>query len=304
MTPLAPQPHPTAPTSVERRLRMARRRLEVARWTQLALLLSVGAGFAVGALMGLDWVALLALFLAMAWVFLVVRSARLVRRVREAWGALQLGRPDLAEVRAAEVLDATTLLRPVTHSALWVLALAASRQGRHAEAAQLAAFVLWRRERLLVGDRNGVQLLLAESLVAMGHLDEARAAALPLYASKLPLADALRLLALQLRLEMRLGDYGSMLDRLGSKVDMADLMSPRDSALVQALLGVASHRAGHEPWAQWLWKRVNLLVDWPALQAMDPGLADVGAGFAPVATTPQISLSDGAGPQEPVRTSG
>lgn len=302
MMPLPSHLDSTAPNSVERRLRAARRRLELARWTQMALLLSVGAGFAVGALMRLDWVALLALFLSMVWVFLVVRSARLVRRVREAWGALQLGRPDLAEVRAAEVLDTATLLRPVTHSALWVLALAAGRQGRHAEAAQLAAFVFWRRERLLVGDRNGVQLLLAESLVAMGHLNEAQAAVLPLYASKLPLADALRLLALQLRLEMRLGAYGSMLDRLGSKVDMADLMSPRDSALVQALLGVAAQRAGHEQWAQWLWKRVNLLVDWPALQALEPGLAGAGAGFAPNAAPTRNSLLADAALQEAVRT--
>ena len=264
------------------RVGLARRRLALARWTQMLLLLAVGFGLAVGALIGLDWLVWIALVLAMLWVFLVVRSARLLRRVREAWGALQIGRPDMAEARALEALQAPTLLRPVTHSALMVLAAAAAKQARHEEAAQLAAFVLSRGERLLVGDRAGAQMLLAESLLVMGQLQGARAAMMPLYAMRLSLNDAVRLLLLQLRLEAQLGAYGSMLDRLGAKIDMADLLPGPESAIAQALLGLAARRSGLIDWAQWLWRRVNLLADWATLGAREPVLAGLGAGFAPI----------------------
>ena len=251
----------------------------LARWLHLALLVCVGAGISLGALLQMDWIGLLALLAAMLWVFLLVRSAKLVRQVREAWAAAQLGRADLAGQQAAELIESWSMLRPVTLSAVQVLAVAAHASARHAEAAELAGFVLSRRERLLVGDRTGTRLLLVDSLLAEGRLADAHGAALPLYATKLPLADALRLLGLQLRLEARYGAWGSMCERIGAKVDMAELMPPAESAAAQALLGLAAARQGLDDWAGWLWRRVNLLADWSKLRDSEPALTAAGEGF-------------------------
>lgn len=285
--PLPPLPSQWQPASPwnggsARVLAKARLRLALARWIHLALLLCVGMGIALGAVLQLDWLALLALLAAMVWILLLVRSARMVRRVRDAWAATQMGRHDIAEARAREVIDAWSLLRPVTVSAVQVLASAAHGAGRHAEAAELAAFVAMRHERLLVGDRTGARLLMVESLLAIDRPAEAHAAAMPLYASKLPLADALRLLGLQVRMEARYGAWQSICERLSSKVDMAELMPPAESATVQALLGLAAAEQGLAEWAAWLWKRVNLLADWDQLQKSDPLLAGVDANFARV----------------------
>lgn len=275
-------------------LSRVRRRLALARWAQVLMLSTVGMSLAAGALAGFDWLVWGALALAMVWIFLVVRSARLVRRVRQAWGALQLGRADLAELGARQVAEMPSLLRPATVTALAVLAGALARQQRHAEAAQLAAYVLSRSERLLAWDRAGVQMLLAESLLWLGQLEAARVSMMPLYGPRLPLADSLALLLLQLRVEARMGAWPSMLERLGSKVDMVELMPAQPSALGHALLGLAAARSGLEQWAHWLWRRTELLCDWEALFAREPALANLGAGFAPRAPSAASEVSTAA----------
>lgn len=231
---------------------------------QVSFLLLVGVGLATGILLGKDWLVWSAIILATIWTFLALRSVRVLGQVREGWGALQAGRPDLAESRARKVLASQILLRPATLSALVVLA-SAWRKVRPAEAAQISAFVLTRRERLLVGDRISVQMLLAESLLALGRVEGARAAMLPLYTGRLSLTDSLKLLLLQLRTEARLGAYRSMLDRIEAKVDMADLMSPQEGALTLALLWLAATRVGLVQWTRWLGRRVMLMADWAEL---------------------------------------
>ncbi len=113
---------------------------------------------------------------------------------------------------------------------------------------------------------------------------------MPLYAERLPLPDALRLLGLQLRLEARHGAWASMCQRIGAKVDMAEIMTPRESAIAQALLGLAAAEQGLQDWAAWLWRRVNLLADWEQVQQGEPLLAGAGESFRRPA-----GAGDGAG---------
>ena len=259
---------PDAELSAPRLLSSARRKLALARTAQVSLLLVVGLGVAAGTVLGSDSLVWGAIVLTAVWIFLVLRSVRLLHQVREGWAALQAGHPDLAQAQAQAVIASHTLLRPATVSALLILA-AAWKETRPAQAAQLAGFVLTRRERLLVGDRTGVRVLLVESLLAIGEVEAARGAMLPLYATRLSLADSLRLLLLQLRTEARLGVYRSMLVRLGAKVDMADLMPPRDGALVLALLWLAATQSGLTEWSAWLRRRVSLLANWSDLSSFE-----------------------------------
>jgi hypothetical protein len=248
------------------------------------MLLSVGFGIAVGTLVGNDLIVWGAIAIAAIWVFLVLRSARALPQVREGWAALQAGHPDLAAERAREVLASQTLLGSAIVTAVAVLA-GASRERQPVDAAQLAGFALSRRERLLVGDRVNLQIIMAEALLAIGSVEGTRAAMHSLYTTRLSLPDALRLLLLQLRTEARLGASASMVDRLAQKVDMADLMPPPDVALAMALLCQAASRSGLSDWAAWLDRRVALLADWSELKRRESvlnGLQEPAVSSAPV----------------------
>ena len=216
---------------------------------------------------------------AVLWVVLGVSAARLGRRVREASALASVGRADLAEGRALETLTSFCLLRPVTLGAAAVMARVRQSQGRHAEAAGLASFVLGRRERALTGEKRGLRLLLAESLVELGEAEGARLALMPLYApassgkDRLTLPEALRLLGLQLRVQALLNDWQAMHARVASTLPMAELMPPAEMARSTALLLRAAAEAGDEAWRTFLAQRVQLLADPEALQKAEPTLS-------------------------------
>ena len=210
----------------------------------------------------------LALFVGMAaaaiWVFLGVNAARHGRRVREAAALASVGRVDLAEGRARESLESFCLLRTVTVGAAAVLARVRFGQGRHAEAARLAQFVLRRRERALGGEKRGVRLLLAESLLATGDAHAALAAAAPLYTparqprDQLTLADTLRLLAVQLTADGQLGRWDAIRAALPAAVPMVELMPSPDAAKLFALLAEADGDASG--WSSYLRRRAELIA--------------------------------------------
>ena len=209
----------------------------------------------------------LAFFIGMAaaaiWVFLGVNAARHGRRVREAAALASVGRVDLAEGRARESLESFCLLRTVTVGAAAVLARVRFGQGRHVEAARLAQFVLRRRERALGGEKRGVRLLLAESLLATGDANAALAAAAPLYTparqgrEQLTLADTLRLLSVQLTADGQLGRWDAIRAALPTAVPMVELMPPTDAARLFALLADADQ--SNAGWSSFLRRRANLL---------------------------------------------
>ncbi len=221
---------------------------------------------------------------AVVWVFLGVSAAKLGRRVREASALASVGRADLAEGRARETLDSFCLLRPVTLGAAAVLARVRASQGRHDDAARLAAFVLDRPEKALTGEKRGLRLLLADSLISLGNAEQARLALLPLYQpasgdERLALADALRLLYLQLRVEAALDQWQAIYSRLASSLPMVELMPSADMVRSTALLLRAVDEAGDEAWASFLAHRVRLLGDVDAIEADEPALAGRLAGL-------------------------
>ena len=100
---------------------------------------------------------------------------------------------------------------------------------------------------------------------------------------------------LQLQLEARWGAHASMVQQLSAKVDMAELMPPAESALAQALLGLAAQRQGLSEWAAWLWRRVNLLTDFSLLQQAEPTLRGLSAESAPPALRPDDNFFNAPG---------
>ncbi len=206
---------------------------------------------------------------AFLWLFLRMRSVSQGRRVREAAALLSVGRFDLAEPRATEAMGSFCLLRPVTLGAAALLAAVRHGQRRHAEAARLAAFVLARPEKLIAGNKRSVRLLLADALMELDATDAARAAIAPLYApasnpsDRLPLAEALKLLSIQLTLDAKAERWDQLRHRLAGKLHMVELMGPKDAARLTALLLRAAEAGGadYEGWRDLLARRVALLAD-------------------------------------------
>ena len=214
-----------------------------------------------------DVLAVLGAAAAILWLFLRMRSVTQGRRVREAAALLSVGRLDLAEPRATEAMSAFCLLRPVTLGAAALLAAVRHGQRRHAEAARLAAFVLARPEKLIAGSKRSVRLLLADALMELDAPDAARHAIGPLYAAaatpadRLPLAEALKLLSIQLTLDARAGRWAEVRHRLASKLSMVELMASKESARLTGLLLRAAEEGGadFEAWRTLLARRAALL---------------------------------------------
>ncbi|MEM7808105.1 MAG: hypothetical protein AAF561_08350 [Planctomycetota bacterium] len=213
-----------------------------------------------------DVVGFAGLAAAAVWVLLGFNAARQGRRVREAAALATLGRSDLAEQRALATLEGFCLLRPVTLGAAVVLARVRQTQGRHAEAARLAAFVLSRRERTLTGGKRTIRLLLGESLLAAGDPSGASTAIRPLYSpsgdkdQQLDLDEALRLLSLQIRLDAAAEQWQSLYNALPTSMPMVELLPSGVQADLLRELARASQACGDESWATYLERRASLLT--------------------------------------------
>lgn len=228
-----------------------------------------------------DVLSLIGVAAASVWVLLGINGARHGRRVREAAALANVGRNDLAEGRARESLESFCLLRPVTVGAAAVLARVRHGQGRHLEAARLASFVLGRRERVLGGEKRGVRLLLAEALLAAGDPYGAQTAITPLYYAqhdkegRLTLPEAMRLLAIQLTVDARLGRWDALRAQIPKALPMVELMPTPECVRLTAILARAAAGGGeaYAPWAAFLSRRVSLLTDPGAIEKVEPSLA-------------------------------
>ena len=269
----APSTFPLPPAADEagRLVRAAAQRMALARAASAALFAGVVLSLLAAPLLRSDHYGDVLGFAGMAaaavWVFLGLSAARIGRRVREASALASVGRVDLAEGRATEALGSFCLLRPVTLGAAAVLARVRHGQGRHGEAARLAAFVIGRRENVLAGERRGVRLLLAEALLAGGDPVSAQAAAAPLYAppprgeEPLTLPEALRLLGVQIAAEAALGQWDDLRAKLPRLVPMVELMPPAECRRLTATLAEAAEGGGESfaEWAAFLRRRADVL---------------------------------------------
>ncbi len=261
-------------------LRGVRRRLLLARVAGILLAATVVSCLLFGRFAGplADVVGFAGLAAAGGWVLLALSAARHGRRVREAATLAGIGRIDLAEGRATDTLGSFCLLRPVTLGAAAVLAGTRYEQKRHRDAAALASFVLHRRERPLAGERRHIRLLLGEALLAAGDANGARAAVLPLYTAQDPrpgkrlgLPEALRLLAIGVTIEARLGLWAVLHERIATTLPMVELMPAKAEARVTALLFRAAVEREDAAWSAYLGRRAALLAG-DDLEADEPAL--------------------------------
>ena len=211
---------------------------------------------------------------AVAWVWLSINSARNSQIAASSPSLIASGQFEEAEKQIDRATRTFSLFRIAKLQSLHQLAMLRHAQRRWQESAALC--------RALLGQRLGVRslsrasrLILAESLLEMNDLRGAYEAIVGLYHDRLPLREAMMLLASQLDYEARIGAWGRMMHAAPTKVQLAEMMPANHAARAQALLALAAMKMGRSDWANWLRGRVELLVDVQSLCAQRPMLWEV-----------------------------
>ena len=171
------------------------------------------------------------------------------------------GQLDLAEEQIESALRSFSLFRGAKMMTLHHLAVLRHAQRRWQDAAILCRALLGQRLGTMQGISRQSRLILADALLEMGDTRGAYEAIAGLYDQRLSLGEAMNLLVVQLDYEGRIGAWGRMMENVQSKVELCELMPTAGAARAQALLALAAKRTGRIDWAQWLRRRVELLVD-------------------------------------------
>ncbi|MEO6437352.1 MAG: hypothetical protein ABIP55_16535 [Tepidisphaeraceae bacterium] len=238
------------------------------------LLAGVFACFVIGGAMGSGiGDVFFVVLLGVVWLTLGYQSLKGSRLAAGSPQLIAAGQFDLAEYQIEQALRSFSLFRTSKLLSLHHLAVLRHAQKRWPDAAELCSALLRQRLGALKGLSRQSRLILAESLLELGDLHGAYGAISGLYADRLTLAEAMKLLAVQLDYLSRVHAWEAMLDGLASKVQLAELMNTPSSARSQALLALAAAKTGRTDWSEYLRKRVELLMDVGEMVASRPVLA-------------------------------
>ena len=219
---------------------------------------------------------LLLVAIGFLWLFLSYRSVRGSQMVAGSPALIEAGQYDEAERRILGALRSFSLFRNTKLLSLHHLAVLRHAQRRWQESAVLAKALLGQR---LGGNMNNLsrstRLILADAMLEMDDARGAYQAIVGLYDQRLSLAEALNLLGVQVDYLARIGAWDHLMFEIGRKVQLAELLPAPRAARVQATLSLAAKRTGRADWADWLRRRVELLVDVQQLSRERPMLWDV-----------------------------
>ena len=199
--------------------------------------------------------------IACTFVALSFGSVKGSRLITESPSLIAAGRFDEAERRIDLALRSFSLFRHVKVLGLHHLALLRHAQKDWAESALLCRALLRQNPGTLQGVGKPARLMLADALLEMGDVRGAGAAIEDLMRHRLSLAEVLKLLAVQVDYQSRLGAWNDMMNGLETKVQLAELMPAAAAARTQALLALAARNANRPDWSDWLRRRAELLAD-------------------------------------------
>ena len=212
-----------------------------------------------------------------ACVFLVLSfgSVRGSRLMQDSPSLIASGQFEEAERRIDEGLRAFSLFRHVKVLGLHHLALLRHAQRNWPESALLCRALLGSRLGGVQGVNKPARLMLADALLELGDVRGAADAIAGLYEQRLSLNELMKLLAVQLDYQSRVGSWDDMMAGITTKVQLAELMPAAAAARVQAMLALAAKRVGRHDWADWLRRRAELLADVDKLTNDRPVLWEV-----------------------------
>jgi hypothetical protein len=198
------------------------------------------------------------------------RTVKNSRLAAESSSLIASGRLEQAEAQIAQSLRAFSLSRAVKSMGLLNLALVRLAQHRWPDAALLCREVLASKKGTPEHVSKSSRLMLADSLLEMGDLNGTYEALAGLYRHRLTLSEALNLLRVQTDYLARIGAWEQLFAGVQTKLQLAEIMPTPNSARVQAMLALSARKTGRTEWANWLRRRVELLVDVQELTAERP----------------------------------
>jgi hypothetical protein len=252
-----------------------RRDLVIATLLRTALLVAAVGCVLAGPVLGHDDGVFVLVAVGALWVFLSYRSMQGTRIAADSPSLIAAGEFDRAESHIDAALRSFSLFRTAKLLSLHHLALLRHAQRRWRESALLCQAVLSQKLVNLGGLPRTTLLLLADSMLQLGDLKGAFEAINRLYRYRLSLGEALTLQMLQLDYGWRIGAWESMLQGVGVKVQMSELMPTLNSARSQAFLSLAAKKTGRTELAEWLRKRAQLLAQPSEIASDRPILEEV-----------------------------
>jgi hypothetical protein len=241
-----------------------------------AVLLGTGAASLVGPALGLKVDAsIVLLIIGAVWVVLSMRSVHGSRLAATSPMLIATGRFDAAEEQIEGALRAFSLSRKVKLLSLHHLAVLRHAQQRWQESATLCRALLNQRVGSAAGLMRASQLILADSLLELNDLTGTHDSLTRLHRTSMSLPESLQMMLVQLDYESRIGAWSHMMAGITGKVEMAELMSGEAAARTQAFLALAAKKLGRTDWAEWLRRRVELLVDVKGLCVSRPMLSEL-----------------------------
>lgn len=243
--------------------------------------ISVVAAFVTGMGSGIGAAVVLTIIGAV-WLGLSYQSIKGSRLAAGSGSLIAAGELDQAEHQIEQALRSFSLFRSAKLMSLHHLAVLRHAQKRWEDAAQLSRALLRQRLGPLRGLGRQSRLILADSLLQIGDLPAAQESIGALYSQRLTLAEALNLLGVQLDYQARIHAWDAMLAGVATKVQLAELMQSSTAARVQALLALAAKKSDKTELAEWLRRRVELLVDFTDLTKARPELWELWSSNQPL----------------------
>jgi hypothetical protein len=209
------------------------------------------------------------------WLMLSYRSMRGSRLAAVSPMLIAAGEYDQAEERIDAAMRSFSMFRTVKLQSLHHLAMLRHAQRRWSEAVMLCRALLRERLGVLRGVGRSTRLMLADALVEMGDVRGAYEAISSLYRERLPLGEALDLLAVQMDYMAAAGLWEPMMAGAGKRLQMTELMPGERAARTEALLALAARKTGRPELASWLRRRVELLADVDELVRQRPIIGEL-----------------------------
>jgi hypothetical protein len=253
-----------------------RRDLTIAALLRAALLTVAVTSLVAQPLFGFhqDWMPVLILVGGL-WLLLSYRSVQGSRIAADSPSLIASGEFDRAESHIDSALNSFSLFRAGKLLNLHHLAVLRHAQNRWRESALLCQALLSQKLGNMQPMARTSLLMLADSQIQLGDLRGAFGAMNRLFHYRLTLGEALTLQLLQLDYSWRIGAWESMLQGVGGKVQMSELMPPMNAARSQALLAVAAYKLNRTDLANWLRRRAELLADPRDISAGRPVLEEM-----------------------------
>jgi hypothetical protein len=221
-----------------------------------------------------DWMLML-MIVAGIWMVLTYRSVQGTRIAADSPSLIAAGDFDQAESHIDSALRSFSIFRTAKILSLHHLAVLRHAQRRWRESALLSQAVLSQKLTNLPAMARASLLMLADSMLQIGDLQAAYSAMNRLYGYRLSLGEALTLQLLQLDYGWRICAWEAMLQGVGSKVQMCELMPPINAARSQTMLALAAYKTNRNELGRWLRRRAMLLADTKEICEGRPGLEEV-----------------------------